>query len=398
MKRLLLMISLLCGSNWLFAQYVYTINADSVKITNHCDTAELIIENHTQDTLGFLFNKGRGRTEFRKALQRLSDSLYLIGVDTLKMRPQTTAANGLSMNGNIVQLGQSTGQAGNPAALLNNREIPLGVNTLSVTGARGSGPFSITFRATSDDFLQSIFNSNSFIRMRVDNTNTGISAGAGTLCTNDASHGGYYYMASTTNAYIPDGFAVVSNGGASGLGLVAGPGPIFFGGYVGPPYSAGEYARFTNAGKLGLGLKTPSAIIHIKAGTATAGTAPLKLTPGTVLTTPEDGTVEYDGTDWYVTQDATRYKLVKALTGQLTTDFGAPSLTAANAVTASVSVPGAQPGDIVTVNANSGVVNPPSIMITAYITTANTVVLQAYNAGNSTVTLASDTYKVRVIK
>lgn len=398
MKRLLLMISLLCGGNALLAQYVYTINADSVKITNHCDTAELIIENHTQDTLGFLFNKGRGRTEFRKALQRLNDSLYLIGVDTLKMGQPATASNGLSMNGNIVQLGQSTGQAGNPAALLNNREIPLGVNALSITGARGSGPFSITFRATSDDFLQSTFNTNSFARMRVDNTNSGISAGAGTLCFNDVSHGGYYYMASSTNAYIPDGFAVVSNGGASGLGLVAGPGPIFLGGNVGPPYSAGEYARFTNTGKLGLGLKTPSALIHIKAGTATAGTAPLKLTPGTVLATPEDGAMEYDGTDWYVTQDATRYKLVKALTGQLTTDFGAPALAAANAVTASLSVPGAQPGDIVTVNANAGTVNPPSIMITAYITTANTIVLQAYNAGNSTVTLASDTYKIRVIK
>jgi hypothetical protein len=34
----------------------------SVKITNTCNTAELIIENHTQNVPGFLFNKGRGRT------------------------------------------------------------------------------------------------------------------------------------------------------------------------------------------------------------------------------------------------------------------------------------------------------------------------------------------------
>lgn len=37
------------------------------------------------------------------------------------------------------------------------------------------------------------------------------------------------------------------------------------------------------------------------AGTATAGTAPLKFTSGTNLTTPEDGAVEYDGTYLYVT-------------------------------------------------------------------------------------------------
>ena len=69
------------------AQYVYTINADSVKITNHCDTAELILENHTQNVPGFLFNKGRGRTEFRRALQKLNTFTYLVGGDTLSMQP-----------------------------------------------------------------------------------------------------------------------------------------------------------------------------------------------------------------------------------------------------------------------------------------------------------------------
>ena len=33
----------------------------------------------------------------------------------------------------------------------------------------------------------------------------------------------------------------------------------------------------------------PTARIHIAAGTATAGTAPVKLTQGTVMTTPENG-------------------------------------------------------------------------------------------------------------
>jgi hypothetical protein len=84
MKKILFLLILLCIEKSIHAQYVYTIKADSVKITNSCDTAELIIENHTQAVPGFLFNKGRGRTEFRRPLLRISDSLYLVGADSLK--------------------------------------------------------------------------------------------------------------------------------------------------------------------------------------------------------------------------------------------------------------------------------------------------------------------------
>lgn len=47
------------------------------------------------------------------------------------------------------------------------------------------------------------------------------------------------------------------------------------------------------AGSLGLGQTTPTAVLHLKAGTATASTAPLKFTAGTVNTTPEAGTMEF---------------------------------------------------------------------------------------------------------
>lgn len=40
---------------------VYTINADTTKLTG-CDSNELIIENHTQNVPGFLYNTGNGRT------------------------------------------------------------------------------------------------------------------------------------------------------------------------------------------------------------------------------------------------------------------------------------------------------------------------------------------------
>jgi hypothetical protein len=85
MRKILFLLILLCIEKSIHAQYVYTIKADSVKITNSCDTAELIIENHTQTVPGFLFNKGRGRTEFRRGLMSLNESVFLIGADTLDL-------------------------------------------------------------------------------------------------------------------------------------------------------------------------------------------------------------------------------------------------------------------------------------------------------------------------
>lgn len=118
MKQYLLLVIVSCLATPLFAQYVYTINADSVKITNHCDTAELIIENHTQTVPGFLFNKGRGRTEFRRGLFTIDDTLYLIGEDTLNLANGLKglyAENGLQKIGNTIQFGNDDANPYYPA-------------------------------------------------------------------------------------------------------------------------------------------------------------------------------------------------------------------------------------------------------------------------------------------
>ncbi len=59
------------------------------------------------------------------------------------------------------------------------------------------------------------------------------------------------------------------------------------------------------AGNLGIGQTTPTASLHIRAGTATASTAPLKFTSGTNLTAAETGVIEYDGVQYYKTIDTT---------------------------------------------------------------------------------------------
>lgn len=64
------------------AQFVHVIKADSVLITNDSCTAELNLENSTKNVKGFLYNKGNGRTEFRKVM-KLNDTTFIMGGDTL---------------------------------------------------------------------------------------------------------------------------------------------------------------------------------------------------------------------------------------------------------------------------------------------------------------------------
>jgi hypothetical protein len=88
MKVLFLAITGSLLTTFCFAQNVYQIRADSVRIYNTCDTAELILENRTQDTLGFLYNKGKGRTEFRKIQLALigNEAIAIPGQDTLELK------------------------------------------------------------------------------------------------------------------------------------------------------------------------------------------------------------------------------------------------------------------------------------------------------------------------
>jgi hypothetical protein len=87
-------------------------------------------------------------------------------------------------------------------------------------------------------------------------------------------------------------------------------------------FSAGgaSSAQMTLAttGNFGIGQSTPTAVLHLKAGTATANTAPLKFASGTNLTTPEDGAVEYNGTHFYGTIGSTRYQLDQQGSGTVT--------------------------------------------------------------------------------
>jgi len=58
---------------------------------------------------------------------------------------------------------------------------------------------------------------------------------------------------------------------------------------------------YTNGTNVGIGTTLPTATLHLKAGTATAGTAPLKFTAGPYMTVPEAGTIQYNTGEFKIT-------------------------------------------------------------------------------------------------
>ena len=101
----------------------------------------------------------------------------------------------------------------------------------------------------------------------------------------------------------------------------------------GVSFGAGSAAdmRFTNmmgtqswmtiqgsTGNVGIGTTAPTAKLHLAAGTSQ--TAGLKLTSGTLLTSPQSGTIEYDGFDFYITDGAANRRTIATATTAGTLD------------------------------------------------------------------------------
>lgn len=72
-----------------------------------------------------------------------------------------------------------------------------------------------------------------------------------------------------------------------------------------------ERMRLDDVGRLGIGVTSSTAFLHLKGGTATAGTASAKINSGTLLAVTEAGAIENDGTHLYytATNGGTRYQL-----------------------------------------------------------------------------------------
>lgn len=80
------------------AQVQTRVIGDSVFIHSNTGKGELILQNSTDSVNGFLYNKGSGRTEFRRALIKVNDSTYLVGTDSLHLN--NAASSTWSLIGN----------------------------------------------------------------------------------------------------------------------------------------------------------------------------------------------------------------------------------------------------------------------------------------------------------
>ena len=153
--------------------------------------------------------------------------------------------------------------------------------------------------------------------------------GAGSTVT---AQTGFYAASSligaTANyAFLADNTAAVT-AGKTAYGFFSNVNTATGGGTTFGVYSAGTADNVFRGnvyfGNTGV---TPTAKIHVAAGTATANTAPLKFTAGTNLTTAEAGTMEYDGENLYFSGEASQRGVVAAsqfviLTSDYTTPLG----------------------------------------------------------------------------
>jgi len=142
----------------------------------------------------------------------------------------------------------------------------------------------------------------------------------------------------------------------------------------------------------GIGTLTPTAILHIKAGTATANTAPLKLTTGVNLTTAEAGAAEYDGTNLYFTPaSGVRETVMIGFTNSAALDF--PATAAGGQAELNITVTGAAVGDNCFCSPNTALEN--AVLWNCYVSAVNTVTVRATFA--AAVNPASRTWRATVI-
>jgi hypothetical protein len=152
-----------------------------------------------------------------------------------------------------------------------------------------------------------------------------------------------------------------------------------------------------NTGAVGIGPNTPTARLHIAAGTATASTAPLKFTTqGASLLNPvEAGAVEFNGTNLLFTPSATRHTVNHGLPGSATLNF--PSTLTMLSADLTITVTGAADGDVVSLGVPNAAVNA-NTSYSAWVSSANTVTVRFNNYSIGTVDPASALFKVFVTK
>ncbi len=149
-----------------------------------------------------------------------------------------------------------------------------------------------------------------------------------------------------------------------------------------------------NSGNIGFSVANPTATLHLRGGTASAGSGPLKFSSGTNLTTPEAGTMEFDGTDLYFTPNTTRKLVLTGFVNTATLDF--PAIAAGSTAELTVTVTGATLGSSCSCAPNTSI--EAGLSWSCYVSATNTVTIRVANISAGSIDPASKSWKATVIE
>ncbi len=233
---------------------------------------------------------------------------------------------------NAVLAGPSTGGTGAPTfRALAASDLPAGVFDSTYFKNGGNSFGAAASLGTADNFPLLLKANNNVAMTVLPSGNVGIGTTAPQasleIDVNGASTSPIALLVNNTNAAPSSGSQILlQSAGVTGTEFASNGNDTFINTNGGNFYFGNDHVlsgyRFYNGGtflmglgstgdlyvkgNVGVGLNSPSAALQIKAGSTTAGTAPLKLTSGPLMTSAEDGAIEYDGTNYFLTVGATR--------------------------------------------------------------------------------------------
>ena len=362
MKKIFFVLAMLIGVA--YGQTTAYLRYDSVKLAKNGGTTELILENATKATTGgVLVNVLNGRTQFQNYTfqNALTAGSTLTGANIVEVG----GFDFTMQNANEILLGSNTGSgfsssfiapsnivltAANSSSGTTRSSVSIEKDSIIIYPYLGNLHIDTLNNASTQDQLMG-WTSSGGDRGGVGyiTVGSGLSLSSGALSSTGSANltSTYLGYGSAGNAVTGDAnltYTAASSAVALDSGYLSFTGHKNYGSAVngsifrsslyglttravtGSSYdwllfSAGGNTilanptgtdNFLTSGKFGFGSLglTPSALVNIAAGTATANTAPLKFTSGTNLTTAEAGAVEYNGSNFFMTATATNRRQV----------------------------------------------------------------------------------------
>lgn len=239
---------------------------------------------------------------------------YTHSGSVLSVASNVTLTSGIITDtANLLSLTQSntlaTGHVLRIANSGNSEAIDISASGTTGGGSNSLGLFGTTTTATTGAFINTFWNSASFVGITgyglANFRQVNASASGNVLVSENAGSGKALFVTQTGSSGIA---TYIKNAGSGNSLQIEG--------------TTSQDLVVTKAGAIGVSIASPTAALHLPAGTATASTAPLKLTAGTNLTSAEAGAVEWDGINLFISQTSGPTRKTIAYTSDISTQAG----------------------------------------------------------------------------